>query len=60
MTTPEQERVRLAAVYSAMSDNELLKIAHSGDEHKSTWTCHACGHEWTAPDGEPSGDAAAI
>ncbi|MGA3196581.1 MAG: DUF2007 domain-containing protein [Terriglobales bacterium] len=28
--------------------------------HKSTWTCHACGHEWTAPDGEPSGDAAAI
>jgi hypothetical protein len=29
MTTPEQERVRLAAVYSAMSDNELLKIANT-------------------------------
>jgi hypothetical protein len=32
MTTPEQERVRIAAVYSAMSDEELGQIAASGDE----------------------------
>src|SRR3984957_14364576 len=30
--TPEQERVRLAGVYSAMSDEELGQIAASGDE----------------------------
>src|SRR5580658_2552567 len=30
--TPEQERVRIAGVYSAMSDEELGQIAASGDE----------------------------
>jgi hypothetical protein len=30
--TPEQERVRIAGVYSAMSDEELGQIAVSGDE----------------------------
>ena len=32
MTTPEQERLRVARVYSAMSDEELGQIAESGDE----------------------------
>ena len=32
MTVPEQERERLAGVYSAMSEEELQKIAQSGDE----------------------------
>jgi hypothetical protein len=32
MSTPEQERVRIAGVYSAMSDEELGQIAGSGDE----------------------------
>lgn len=32
MTAPEDERVRLAGVYSAMSDEELGQIAASGDE----------------------------
>ena len=32
MTTPQQERARLAGVYSAMSDEELRKIALSDDE----------------------------
>lgn len=32
MPTPEQERVRIAGVYSAMSDEELGQIAESGDE----------------------------
>ncbi len=32
MTLPEQERDRIAAVYSGMSDEELRKIALSGDE----------------------------
>jgi hypothetical protein len=32
MPTPEQERVRMAGVYSAMSDEELGQIAASGDE----------------------------
>jgi Putative prokaryotic signal transducing protein len=32
MPTPEQERVRIAGVYSAMSDEELRQIADSGDE----------------------------
>jgi hypothetical protein len=32
MTIPEQERERMAAVYSAMSDEELGRIAASGDE----------------------------
>jgi hypothetical protein len=32
MPTPEQERLRIAAVYSAMSDEELGQIADSGDE----------------------------
>jgi hypothetical protein len=32
MPTPEQERVRMAGVYSAMSDEELWRIAESGDE----------------------------
>src|ERR1700733_4176109 len=32
MPTPEEERTRLAAVYSAMSDEELGQIAASGDE----------------------------
>jgi putative signal transducing protein len=32
MPTPEQERVRVAGVYSAMSDEELGQIADSGDE----------------------------
>jgi hypothetical protein len=32
MTTPEQERARIAGVYSAMSDEELGQIAGSGDE----------------------------
>ncbi len=31
-TTPEQERLRIAGVYSAMSDEELGQIADSGDE----------------------------
>ena len=32
MPTPEQERGRIAGVYSAMSDEELGQIADSGDE----------------------------
>ena len=32
MPTPEQERERIASVYSAMSDEELRQIAESGDE----------------------------
>jgi hypothetical protein len=32
MPTPEQERLRIATVYSAMSDEELGQIAESGDE----------------------------
>jgi hypothetical protein len=32
MPTPEQERIRIAGVYSAMSDEELRQIAESGDE----------------------------
>jgi hypothetical protein len=32
MPTPEQERLRIASVYSAMSDEELGQIAESGDE----------------------------
>ena len=32
MTTPEQERVRIVGVYSAMSDEQLSEIAQSGDE----------------------------
>jgi hypothetical protein len=32
MTTQEQERLRMAGVYSAMSDEELGQIAESGDE----------------------------
>jgi hypothetical protein len=36
MTTPEQERVRIAGVYSAMSDEELGQIAESGDELSAT------------------------
>lgn len=32
MTTPEQERARIAGVYSAMSDEELGQIAESPDE----------------------------
>jgi len=32
MLTPEEERVRIAGVYSAMSDEELGQIAESGDE----------------------------
>src|ERR1700674_5146661 len=32
MPTPEQERGRIAGVYSAMSDEELGQIAESGDE----------------------------
>src|SRR5580700_8457756 len=32
MPAPEEERTRLAAVYSAMSDEELGQIAASGDE----------------------------
>jgi hypothetical protein len=32
MATPDQERQRIAAVYSAMSDEELCQIAGSGDE----------------------------
>lgn len=32
MTTPEQERLRMGGVYSAMSDEELGPIAESGDE----------------------------
>jgi hypothetical protein len=32
MLMPEHERVRLAGVYSAMSDEELGQIAESGDE----------------------------
>jgi hypothetical protein len=32
MPTPERERLRLAGVYSAMSDEELGQIAESGDE----------------------------
>jgi hypothetical protein len=30
--TPEEERARIAGVYSAMSDEELGQIAESGDE----------------------------
>lgn len=30
--TPEQERARIASTYSAMSDEELTRIAGSGDE----------------------------
>jgi hypothetical protein len=32
MTTPEQERARVAGVYSAMSGEELRKIAQNADE----------------------------
>jgi hypothetical protein len=32
MPTPEQERLRISGVYSAMSDEELGQIAESGDE----------------------------
>jgi hypothetical protein len=32
MPTPEQERLRMTGVYSAMSDEELRQIAESGDE----------------------------
>src|SRR5258708_20664135 len=32
MPTPDQERGRIAGVYSAMSDEELGQIAESGDE----------------------------
>src|SRR4030081_3170408 len=32
MTMPEQERERVAAVYSGMSDAELEKVAAAGDE----------------------------
>ena len=32
MITPEQERARIAGVYSAMSDEELEQIAQSADE----------------------------
>ena len=32
MPAPEEERTRIAAVYSAMSDEELRQIAASGDE----------------------------
>jgi hypothetical protein len=32
MPTPEQERARVASVYSAISDEELAQIAGSGDE----------------------------
>jgi hypothetical protein len=32
MNTPEEERDRIARVYSAMSDEELGQIAESGDE----------------------------
>jgi ribosomal protein S27E len=32
MPTPEEERNRIAGVYSAMSDEELRQIAESGDE----------------------------
>src|SRR6266478_1802055 len=32
MSTPEQERGRIAGVYSAMSDGELGQIADGGDE----------------------------
>ena len=32
MPTPEEERLRIAGVYSAMSDEELRQIADSGDE----------------------------
>lgn len=32
MATPEQEHERITAVYSGMSDGELERIAHSGDE----------------------------
>jgi hypothetical protein len=32
MPTPEQERLRITSVYSAMSDEELGQIAESGDD----------------------------
>jgi hypothetical protein len=32
MAMPEQERERLAGVYAAMSDDELVQVAASGDE----------------------------
>jgi predicted nucleic-acid-binding Zn-ribbon protein len=32
MSTPDPERLRLAEIYSAMSDEELERIADSGDE----------------------------
>jgi len=32
MTTPDQERLRVAGVYSAMSDEELGQMAESGDD----------------------------
>jgi Putative prokaryotic signal transducing protein len=35
MRAPEPERVRIASVYSAMSDEELRQIAQSGDELSS-------------------------
>ena len=36
MPTPEEERARMAGVYSAMSDEELGQIAESGDELSAT------------------------
>jgi hypothetical protein len=36
MPTPEEERLRIAGVYSAMSDEELGQIAASGDELSGT------------------------
>jgi hypothetical protein len=36
MPAPEPERVRIAGVYSAMSDEELRQIAQSGDELSTT------------------------
>jgi hypothetical protein len=32
MPSPDQERQRMAGVYSAMSEDELKQIAQSGDE----------------------------
>lgn len=32
MATPDEERARMAGLYSAMSDEELVEIAESGDE----------------------------
>lgn len=44
MTTPEEERIRIAGVYSAMSDEELREIAESGDELSAT-AHEACATE---------------